>query len=150
MFKDGATTLATVGKAAGATSVQASSKLAVGQHTLTATFTPSGASYNGSTATATVYQASVSATLKPTAVKQGTKPKLTVKLAAGGVTVSGKVKIVVTYAGKKGASLTKSLSKGSAAFTLPKAVKGKAKVTVSYAGGGSVLATSKKTTFKVT
>jgi hypothetical protein len=136
-FKDGASVLGTVAVSGGrATLVR---KLAVGAHTLQAVYTSSDPTYLGSSTTTTVWQSIIGTALKPTRVKAGTRPVLTVTVTAPGAAVSGTVRIKVTPPRGKVKLLTVTLVSGSGKVKLPKTVKGRTRLALTYGGSGRVL-----------
>ncbi len=148
-FKNGSSVLGSATVSGGSAHIVKS--LSAGKHVIQAIFNPSSATYASSSATKTVYQATVTATLKPTKGRRGTRPTVTVKIVATGATVGGKVTIVFDPPSGPTKKFTVTVSHGVATFKLPKSVRGSTKVTAMYLGSGAVLAANSKTViFKAT
>jgi hypothetical protein len=95
-------------------------------------------------------QSATTGTLKPVKPKHGTRPKLTVNIAAPGITVSGTITIVFDPPKGSTKTLRATLAGGSAVVKLPKVLKGKTKLTVTYLGNAQVLSSSVNKKFKST
>lgn len=148
-FKNGSSVLGSASVSGGSAHIVKS--LSAGKHVIQAIFTPSSATYAGSSTTRTVYQATVTATLKPTHGRRGTRPVVTVRVVASGTTPGGKVVIVFHPPSGPTKKFTVTLSHGVAKFKLPRTVRGSTKITAMYGGSGAVLAANSKTViFKAT
>jgi len=142
--KDGTEVIGAGTLIAGAATVTLAKTLAVGAHSLTA-------SYGGSTMlmasasapkmlTVTKAKATVSAKLAKKALTTSAKGKLTVTVTAAGVVATGKVTI---KDGKK-VIATGTLKNGKVVVTLPRLKKGKQTLTVVYAGSATLTSATSK------
>jgi hypothetical protein len=148
VFKNGTVTMGTVAVSTSTGTARLAKALTAGKHVITATFTPTSAAYKTSTASKTIWQPGLTATLTPAKGKHGVAPTLKIKVAATGALVSGRV--VITFDPPKGATkkFTVTLVKGLATKKLPKTVKGSTRITVAYGGNTQILTGTKVLTFK--
>ena len=169
-LREGDTLLQTVPLSAGAASLTVAD-VALGDHTYTATYVPTGPFHAGSTSPArsrTVVDPPVTPTPTPTAdplpaptaapvvststttvtaprkARAGTRPRVTVSVVRGMAAASGTVVVTV---GKRSRTLT--LRAGTVTLRLPKLVVGKVRITVRYAGDASTTASSARRTIRV-
>lgn len=122
--------------------------LSAKKHTIKATFTPSSAAYQTSTATKVVWKPSISVSYSDSTPAKGTTPKMAVKVVAVGTTVSGT--ITITWDPPSGTTkyLKYTLVNGAKTVVLPKMVLGTTRITLKYSGNSTVLAATKATLLK--
>ncbi|WP_205472812.1 lamin tail domain-containing protein [Nocardioides sp. SYSU D00038] len=142
-FRRGDVVVATAAVADGTASTVLPGTLAVGSHQLVAAYVPDDASVvTGSTSrpvTVTVGRAVATATarLARATVKPSRRGRLTVRVAAAGVTPTGQVTVTVRGNGRT-RTVTGTLVAGKVVVTLPKLGRGSYAVTARYAGSSLV------------
>ncbi|SDO70912.1 Ig-like domain (group 3) [Nakamurella panacisegetis] len=153
-IKDGRTTVGTGRLAAGTAVITLPIHVAVGTHTLTATYI-GDASVNTSTASTRLVVVKAATTVKGkfTPARITTTTKATVAITAtskpSGTTAVGVVTVRVTAGGRTVTTTTVRLNQGKATATLPHLAAGTYTVTLAYRGSTLLAASTWKATVKV-
>lgn len=149
-FKDGSTVIGALSVSPSVRTVKVVRKLTAGKHIVSAIFTPSNpGAYKASSAAKAVWQPRITTALKPLRPARGTRPKLTVRVAATGAVVSGRVTLVFDPPKGLTKRITVTLRAGAVTVALPRVVRGLTRVTVMYLGNTQVLAANKAISFRV-